>query len=83
MFTENTLTKLHEIRLGVMADRFRQQTLDPAMNGLAFEERFGLLVDAEWSARKSNRLKRIIKNANYAISGACVEDMLPFRPEAG
>jgi DNA replication protein DnaC len=75
MLDENTLTKLHEIRLGVMANQFRQQTLDPAMNAMAFEERFGLLVDAEWSARKSNRLKRIIKNANYAISGACVEDI--------
>ena len=75
MLTENTVTKLHEIRLGVMAEHFRQQLLDPAMNALAFEERFGLLVDAEWSTRKSNRLKRLIKNANYAISGACVEDI--------
>jgi len=75
MLNENTLTKLHEIRLGVMANHFHQQTLDPAMNAMAFEERFGLLVDAEWSARKSNRLKRLIKNANYAISGACVEDI--------
>jgi DNA replication protein DnaC len=75
MLTENTLTKLHEIRLGVMAQHFRQQLLDPAMNGMAFEERFGLLVDVEWSARKSNRLKRLIKNAHYAISGACVEDI--------
>jgi DNA replication protein DnaC len=75
MLSENTLTKLHEIRLGVMAQHFRQQLLDPAMNGMAFEERFGLLVDAEWTARKSNRLKRLIKNAHYAISGACVEDI--------
>jgi DNA replication protein DnaC len=75
MLTENTLTKLHEIRLGVMAQHFRQQLIDPAMNGMAFEERFGLLVDAEWSARKSNRLKRLIKNAHYAIPGACVEDI--------
>jgi DNA replication protein DnaC len=75
MLTENTLTKLREIRLGVMAHHFRQQTLDPAMNEMAFEERFGLLVDAEWSARKSNRLGRLIKNANYSISGACVEDI--------
>jgi DNA replication protein DnaC len=75
MLTENTLTKLHEIRLGVMAQHFRQQTRDPAMNEMAFEERFGLLVDAEWSARKSNRLRRLIKNAGYAISGACVEDI--------
>jgi DNA replication protein DnaC len=75
MLTENTVTKLHEIRLGVMAQHFHQQLMDPAMNGMAFEERFGLLVDAEWSARKSNRLKRLIKNAQYAISGACVEDI--------
>ena len=75
MLTENTLTKLHEIRLGVMAQHFRQQLMEPAMNGMAFEERFGLLVDAEWSARKSNRLKRLIKNAHYAIPNACVEDI--------
>jgi len=75
MLTENTVIKLHEIRLSVMAHHFRQQTLNPAINDMAFEERFGLLVDAEWSARKSNRLKRLIKNANYSISGACVEDI--------
>jgi len=75
MLTENTLTKLHEIRLGVMAQRFRQQLLDPVMNGMAFEERFGLLVDAEWASRKSNRLKRLITNARYAIPSACVEDI--------
>jgi DNA replication protein DnaC len=75
MLNENTLIKLHEIRLGVMAQHFRQQALDPAMNQMAFEERFGLLVDAEWTARKSNQLKRLIKNAHYSISGACVEDI--------
>jgi DNA replication protein DnaC len=42
---------------------------------LAFEERFGLLVDAEWSARKPNRLKRLIKNACYSIPCACVENI--------
>ena len=75
MLNENTVTKLHEIRLGVMAHHFRQQALNPAINEMAFEERFGLLVDAEWSARKSNRLKRLIKNAQYSISGACVENI--------
>jgi len=75
MLTENTITKLHEIRLGVMAHHFRQQILNPAMNEMAFEERFGLLVDAEWSSRKSNRLKRLIKNTHYAIPNACVEDI--------
>ena len=75
MLSENTITKMHEIRLGVMARHFQQQLLNPALNAMAFEERFGLLIDAEWSSRKSNRLKRIIKNANYAISNACVENI--------
>jgi hypothetical protein len=68
MLTENTVTKLHEIRLGVMAQHFQQQLLNPAMNEMLFEDRFGILVDVEWAARKSNRLKRLIKNANYAIA---------------
>jgi len=75
MLNETTVTKLHEIRLGVMAHHFRQQTLNPAVNGMTFEERFGLLVDAEWAARKSSRLERLIKNAAYSLPNACVEDI--------
>jgi DNA replication protein DnaC len=75
MLTESTITKLHELRLGVMAEHFQQQLNDPAMKELAFEERFGMLVDIEWAARKSNRLKRLIKTASYAIPEACVEDI--------
>jgi DNA replication protein DnaC len=75
MLNENTLTKLHELRLGVMAQHFRQQMLNPSLKEMAFEERFGLLVDAEWAARKSNRMKRLVKNASYAISAACVENI--------
>jgi DNA replication protein DnaC len=63
-----------------MARQFRQQSLDPAINAMAFEERFGILVDAEWSARKSNRLKRLIKNAAYANPQACVEN-IAFHPD--
>ena len=72
MLTENTLTKLYEIRMGVIAEHFKRQTLNSVMNELTFEERFGLLVDAEWSSCKSNSLKRLIKNAGYAISNASV-----------
>jgi len=34
-----------------------------------------MLVYAEWSARKSNRLPRLIRNAGYADPTACVEDI--------
>lgn len=75
MLNDNTTNKLHEMKLSIMANAFREQMKDSSFNGMLFEERFGLLVDAEWSARKNNRLARLIKNANYAFSDACVENI--------
>lgn len=39
-----------------------------------------MLVDAEWSARKSNRLTRLIRNVGYADPSACVEN-IQYPPE--
>lgn len=75
MLNNNTVTKLHEMRLSIMADAFREQTKDGSFNEMAFEERFGLLVDSEWAARKSNKLTRLIKNADFAFNDACVENI--------
>lgn len=36
-------------RLSAMAAAFMKQLEDVAMNELSFEDRFSLLVDAEWS----------------------------------
>ena len=54
MLSENTLTKLHDMKLSVMAKTFRGQSSDNNINELSFEDRFGLIVDAEWIARKNN-----------------------------
>lgn len=75
MLSNNTVAKLHEMKMSNMAKNFRDQLEDDNMNNLSFEERFGLLVDAEWSSRKTNRLKRLIRNANYEIPSACIEDV--------
>ena len=80
MLTNETISKLHDMHLGAMARRFKAQMDDPAVRTLSFEDRFGLLVDAEWTTRKSNHLDRIIKKAGYAIPGACVED-IEYLPE--
>lgn len=45
------------------------------MNTLSFEDRVGLIVDSEWSSRKSNHLKRLIKSAGFADANASVEDI--------
>lgn len=80
MLNDNTVSKLHEMRLSVMAQAFREQLKDSSFQGLSFEERLGLLVDSEWAARKNNRMSRLIKKADYAISGACIED-IEYHPD--
>ena len=75
MVNEATISKLHDMKLSAMAEAFRQQMQESAMNTLSFSERFGLLVDHEWDTRKNNRLKRLIRKADFPISGACMEDI--------
>ncbi len=75
MLTETTVNKLHEMKLSVMAKAFRAQLTDPNMQGLSFEDRFGLIVDQEWTTRKNNHLKKLIKQARFSEPGACIEDI--------
>lgn len=81
MLTDATISKLRDMHLSVMAKSFQDQLSDPKMSELSFEDRIGLLVDSEWSARKTNHLNRLIKSAGFADSGACIEniDYLPDR----
>lgn len=75
MTNENTLTKLHEMRLNSMAEQFSSQLLNPKYQELSFEDRFSLLVDVEWSRRNNNKLDRLIKTAALRYTQACVEDI--------
>ena len=51
------------MKLTAMAAEFANQLKDPTFNELGFEERLGLLVNAEWNRRQSNKLNRFIRNA--------------------
>ena len=75
MLSENTIQRLHDMKLSTMAKTFKAQMNDTNICELSFEDRFGLIVDAEWATRKNNRLTRLIRNANYDIPSACVEDI--------
>lgn len=75
MLNHNTMTKLQDMKLSTMASAFQKQMADQALSDLAFEDRFGLLVDAEWATRKNNRLTRLIRKADYAFPSACLEDI--------
>lgn len=75
MFNNATVEKLHEMKLGVMASSFQKQISDAAFSDIPFEERFGIIVDSEWTARKNNRLNFLIRKADYVFTNACLEDI--------
>lgn len=72
MIKESTISKLIEMHLGTMAENYRLQFSNNDFNELTFDERFGMLVDEEYATRKSNRLHRLIKNADMEQSDACI-----------
>jgi len=75
MVNEATMEKLREMQLDTMAEAFRSQESDPALASLSFADRLGLLVDAEWSARRNRKLLRLIRGAQLHFPSACVEDI--------
>jgi len=57
-----------------MASELEAQLQDPnPYNHLEFEERFSLLVDAEWNKRQANKLARYIRNAHFSTPSATIE----------
>jgi DNA replication protein DnaC len=75
MLNNNTTSKLKEMKMSAMARSFDSQLSNTELSSLSFEERFGLLVDAEYTARKNNRLKRLIRSAGYSQPDAALEDI--------
>jgi DNA replication protein DnaC len=75
MMNEQTMTKLHEMKLSGMAEAYKEQALNKEFQKMSFEDRFSLLVDLEHSRRRSNKLQRLINSASFLNSKACIEDM--------
>lgn len=75
MTNQSTMDKLIEMRLTTTADAFRNQLNDPKFKEVPFEDQFGMLVDIEYSSRKNNRLKRLIKNAGFDQPEANIMDI--------
>ena len=75
MLTEPTQSKLAAMRLLGMLEAWREQQQTTSANGLSFDERFALLVDAEELHRENRRLTRYMRDAKLRISSACIEDL--------
>ena len=75
MLTHPTLEKLKALRLDAFATAWQAQQQDPALTAVPFDERLGLLVEAEWLARENKRLQTALRDAKLRLSQACVEDV--------
>lgn len=74
MLNEQTQQSLRELKLFGMAQSFDEQCAHPEVQGLSFEERFGLMVDRELTERKNRRLTTLLRTAKLR-QNACVEDI--------
>jgi len=75
MLTEPTVEKLKAMRLDALAAAWLEHHQKPDLTSLSFDERFAMLVDAEWLYRENRRMRRALKEAKLRISQACIEDV--------
>ena len=81
MLTEQTLDKMNAMKLTGMASAFQQQLGSAEYTRLSYEERVGLLTDAEWAAREQRKLKRRLRAAKLRYP-ASLEDVDFKHPRA-
>ena len=73
MLPAQTLDKLHALKLPAVAQAWTEQQQNAELVALSFDERLGLLVDAEWLARENKRLVRALQEAKLKLPHACIE----------
>ena len=74
MLAEPTLQRLYSMRLHGMAEAYCRQLEDPSAGELPFEDRFGLLVESQWTWKESRALTRRLQLAKLKQQ-ACLEDI--------
>ena len=75
MASQSTMDKLYGMRLSVMAQAYRDQEESPGAADMTFDERFAMVVDAEWDARRANKRTRLLRQAAFAEPEANVADV--------
>jgi len=74
MLDKATINKLREMKLSAMANKLVWQQGQPGVQSLSFEERFGMIVDAEWMSKHNRRTNRLVKQAEFRFP-AVLEDV--------
>jgi DNA replication protein DnaC len=75
MLNEQTHEKLVALRMVAMAKAWNDQKGRADVSELSFDERLGMIVDAEWTGRENKRVARSLKEAKLRLGQACIEDI--------
>lgn len=81
MLLQQTVERLHEMKLTGMAQALEEQGGIPDIDDLSFEDRLALLLEREHTARDDRRLRRLLQLARLRLQ-ASVEDV-DFRTRRG
>ena len=82
MLLQQTLTQLRELRMNGMVNAIQLQMGQPDIQSLPFEDRLGMLVEAEISERYTKRMAKLVKDARFKEPSACIE-AVDFDPQRG
>jgi DNA replication protein DnaC len=74
MLIEQTIDKLHAMKLNAMAAALREQMQSAEHSSLPFEDRLSLLVDRQWDEKESRGLSRRLQLAKLK-QPAAIEDI--------
>lgn len=74
MLHQPLVDKLTALKLTGMVEGLREQMESPSYRKLSFEERFGLLLDREWSLRRQRKQIRRLRVAHFRET-AVMEDL--------
>ena len=72
---QQTIDMLTEMKMTAMAAEFANQIQDVSFNSIGFEERLSMLVTAEWNRRQNNKVARLMRNAEFGIPSAVMEEI--------
>lgn len=75
MLDQETISKIRTMRLPGMASALEEQSASTSYSSLSFDERLGMLVDAEWTYRQNQGLASRLGKAKLKISAACLENL--------
>ena len=81
MLSDEDFELLARWRIRAFGQKLREICMDEGMDSLTFEEKVGLCIEAERTAREDRKIQKAVRAARFKLPGACIEDIayLPDR----